>query len=165
MIALSLNERLKETNPRLSRLDDLAPGECNSALDRVGAALVLGRLDSILVPDGGVDLARSDDSLDLADILDGWSGAGRTRLISRAAFDPARAGTVRLHNDNEGSASHRHVNATQVPAPISKCGACHECGNPLFRNVLHRKTLRSVPPTYHSTTELRHAGPTSQHRS
>lgn len=102
MIALSLNERLKEMNPSLSRVDDLAPGECNSALNRVGAALVLGRLDSILVPDGGVDLARSDDSLDLADILDGWSGAGRTRLISRAAFDPARAGTVRLHNDNEG---------------------------------------------------------------
>ncbi len=102
MLALSVNERLKEPNPSMARIDELAIDDSNAALDRIGAALVLQRVDSILVPDADMDGAATRDALDLADVLPEWSAARRAKLIGRAAFPPSRGGFVRLHNDNEG---------------------------------------------------------------
>lgn len=102
MLGLSLAERCKEPNRSLADLDTLTPASTRLALERVGAALVLQRLDSIAVPDEGIDLARRTDALNLDEALPDWQGADRTKLINRPVFDPADAGFVRLHNDNQG---------------------------------------------------------------
>ena len=102
MLELSLRERLRETDPQRDRKDPLDAERAMTALERIGAALVLQGLQDIAVPDSGLDLSESRPALDLAEILPDWSGEHRARLISRAVFDPASAGQARLHNDNEG---------------------------------------------------------------
>jgi len=102
MLGLSLAERCQETNTSLSDLDTLSLVTSRMALERIGAALVLERLDSIAVPDEGIDLARRTDALNLDEALPDWQGADRAKLINRPFFDPADAGFVRLHNDNQG---------------------------------------------------------------
>lgn len=102
MLGLSLAERCQEPNRSLADLDTLTPAANRMALERIGAALVLQQLDSIAVPDEGIDLARRTDALNLAEALPDWHGADRTKLINRPVFDPADAGFVRLHNDNQG---------------------------------------------------------------
>ena len=102
MLGLSLAERCQEPNRSLADLDTLTPAANRMALERIGGALVLQQLDSIAVPDGGIDLARRTDALNLDEVLPDWHGADRTKLINRPVFDPADAGFVRLHNDNQG---------------------------------------------------------------
>lgn len=102
MLSLNLTERLKETNASRSRVDELPREEAMKALRRIGAALVLQRVDSIMVPDETVNAAEVADALSLEEALPDMSGARRSLLITRPVFDPANAGFVRLHNDNEG---------------------------------------------------------------
>ena len=102
MLGLSLAERCQEPNRSLADLDTLTPAANRMALERIGAALVLQQLDSIAVPDEGIDLGRRTDALNLDEALPDWQGTDRTKLINRPVFDPADAGFVRLHNDNQG---------------------------------------------------------------
>jgi len=103
MLELSLRQRLAEPDPQRARTDPIDTDRAMIALERIGSALVLQRLRDIVVPDTGIDLSGDRDALDLAEILPDWSGEHRARLITRAVFDPARAGFARLHNDNQGS--------------------------------------------------------------
>jgi hypothetical protein len=102
MLALSLAERLKETNPARRRKDSLDQVRAMEALERIGAALVLQRLDAIAIPDPTVDLSAAHPALQLDDILADWGPEQRGQLITRPVFDPATGGYVRLHNDNNG---------------------------------------------------------------
>jgi len=103
MLERSLGQRLLETNGSLLRDDGLSLDVCSRALDRIGAAMVLRRVDSIAVPDSEADLDPSTDALDLADLLPDLGAADRVKLIGRAAFAPSRLGFVRLDNDNQGA--------------------------------------------------------------
>ena len=103
MLDLSLRQRLTEPDPERMRTDPIDTERAIGALERIGAALVLQGLRDIIVPDGALDLADTRPALHLGKILPDWSGDHRTRLISRAVFDPASAGLARLHNDNDGS--------------------------------------------------------------
>jgi len=103
MLGMSLDERLTEANPDRARTDRLTKEKLRSALNRIGAALVLQRLDSIIVPDDDVDLNNSACALDLREILPDWQPAELAQLITRSVFDPAQAGFVRLHSDNQGA--------------------------------------------------------------
>jgi hypothetical protein len=101
MVERSITERLKESNPDRSREDTLDITGARHAVERVGAAMVFGRQDTITIPDA--ELAFSPDSpLDLADVLPDWSPENRSLLLSRPIFDPATLGRVRFHNDNDG---------------------------------------------------------------
>jgi hypothetical protein len=102
MLDLSLRQRLLEPDPQRARTDPIDADRAMAALERIGAALVLQRLQDVTVPDSGLDLAAGRPALNLAEILPDWSGEHQTRLINRAAFDPASAGFARLHNDNQG---------------------------------------------------------------
>lgn len=102
MLLLSIKERLKESDLQRERKNPLDSNSCLEALERIGAALVLQNLVDIAVPDSSLDFTVRERALDLTDILPDWSGEDRTRLISRAVFDPASAGFARLHNDNQG---------------------------------------------------------------
>src|SRR6185312_12653828 len=66
MLEQSLVERLKETNSTRVRTDALDGERAMQALERIGATLVLGRLDTILVPDATLDLKDGVPALDLA---------------------------------------------------------------------------------------------------
>lgn len=102
MVEASLRERLKETDPDRSRRDSLDAERAKRGLERIGAAMVLGRHSTIAIPDGEV---RIDDDRVVARIdgvLPDWSSADRQQLLARPAFDPATYGRARLHNDNEG---------------------------------------------------------------
>jgi hypothetical protein len=103
MIETSLQQRLRETNPQHAHDDSVDPVRAMQALERIGAAMVFGRLDKIAVEDSGLSLSATPDALRLEEILPDWAPAPRRQLLTRAIFDPATYGCVRLHNDNEGT--------------------------------------------------------------
>ena len=81
MLELSLRQRLDEPDLQRARTDPIDADRAMSALERIGAALVFGRLQDIAVPDSDVDLIGRRRALDLAEILPDWSGEHRNRLI------------------------------------------------------------------------------------
>ena len=102
MIEASLRERLQETDPDRRRRDSLDAERAKQGLERIGAAMVLGRHSTIAIPDKDIPV---DDDRVLAKIdgvLPDWSNEDRLQLLTRPAFDPATFGRARLHNDNEG---------------------------------------------------------------
>lgn len=103
MLELSLVERLKETNTARVRGDALSVEHAMTALERIGASLVLQRLDTLVVPDATLDLRDDIPALSLTEVLPDWSSAARTGLLMRPVFDPATPGFVRIHNDNDGA--------------------------------------------------------------
>lgn len=102
MLDVSITERLKETNLSRSRTDALDATRARTAVERIGAALVLQKLDTIVVPDTEGEARRDVAFLDLKDIAPDLTPSEQTSLINRAIFDPATPGFVRLHNDNQG---------------------------------------------------------------
>lgn len=60
MLEASLIERLKETNPGLARKDPLSDDEALRAMERVGAAMVFGRVDRIVIPEPEVTASEGD---------------------------------------------------------------------------------------------------------
>lgn len=103
MIEASLQERLRETNPQHAHDDSVDPVRGMQALERIGAAMVFGRVDKIAVEDSGVSLSVTSDALRLDEVLPDWAPAAGRQLLTRAVFDPGTYGCVRLHNDNEGT--------------------------------------------------------------
>jgi len=101
MVERSTTERLKETNTDRARGDTLDSAAARHAVERVGAAMVFGRRETIAIPDAEVTLT-SDSALQLCEILPDWSPGNRSLLLSRPIFDPATLGRARFHNDNEG---------------------------------------------------------------
>lgn len=102
MIEVSLSERLQEVNPLHAQNDPISLEAAFQALERIGAAMVFGRVDKIAIPDLSMSAATRPQGLVLREVLPDWSDEHRRRLLSRAAFDPATFGAVRLHNDNAG---------------------------------------------------------------
>ena len=102
MLESSLAERVRETNLDRARVDSLDATRALHALERTGAALVLGHKHTIAIPDS--DLLRTEEErpLDLTQVLPDWPEQDRLRLLARPVFDPATYGRARLHNDNEG---------------------------------------------------------------
>lgn len=103
MIEASLTERLRETNLTRRPKDAIATDAAMRAAERIGAAMVFGRSDKLLIPDSEVRAPTATGELDIAHILLDWSEDHRNRLLTRAIFDPATFGRIRLHNDNEGN--------------------------------------------------------------
>ena len=101
MVSLGVERRLVEARPERARLGALAFERANSGVQRVGAALAFGRLDSVAVPDGGMGAGRPGSALGLADAFPDWEATDVARLIALPIFDPAEAGCAKLHNDNE----------------------------------------------------------------
>jgi hypothetical protein len=102
MLDICIFARLQESNLDRGRQDGLDVVRASQAVERIGAALVFGRKETIAVPDSDVDLAPQASSLDIADILPDWSLHDRVALLARAVFDPATLGRARIHNDNQG---------------------------------------------------------------
>ena len=102
MLEASVRVRLQEPNRERARRDQLDATLVQHAAERIGAALVLGRKNTIAIPDDEIVLIGQDPPLDLAQVLPDWSTEDRTLLLARPIFDPATFGRVRLHNDNEG---------------------------------------------------------------
>lgn len=99
MLEASLIERLREPNPLHAQNDPIDFEHASRALERIGAALVFGRADKLSIPDPEIMATPSID-FDLAQVLPDWSAEHRRRLLTRAVFDPATFGRVRLHNDS-----------------------------------------------------------------
>jgi hypothetical protein len=102
MLDICVSERLQESNVDRARQDGLDVVRATHAVERIGAALVFGRKETVAVPDSDVDLAPEGTSLDIGDILPDWSPHDRGALLGRTVFDPATLGRARLHNDNQG---------------------------------------------------------------
>jgi hypothetical protein len=103
MLDVSITERLKETNLSRARTDELEAAKARMAIERIGSALVLQKLDTIVVPDTDGEARKDVAFLDLRDIAPDLTPGEQTALINRAIFDPATPGFVRLHNDNQGA--------------------------------------------------------------
>jgi hypothetical protein len=101
VLAISINERLRETNPFHAQSDPIAEDRALLALERIGAAFVFGRRDKLSIPDSEISFVPSGD-FDLAHVLPDWSAEHLRRLLMRPVFDPGTFGRVRLHNDNLG---------------------------------------------------------------
>lgn len=102
MVERSIAERLKESNLDRTQAADLSAIAALKAAERIGAAMVFGRITTIAIPDRDATLSN-EVSLRLEDILPDWSGDDRNRLLTRPVFDPATLGRVRFHNDNDGT--------------------------------------------------------------
>jgi len=102
MIEASLRERLRETDPDRSRRDSLDAERAKQGLERIGAAMVLGRHTTVAIPDAEVRVEDDRAVVTIDGVLPDWSSADRQQLLARPAFDPASFGRARLHNDNEG---------------------------------------------------------------
>ena len=102
MIEASLHERLRETDPDRSRRDSLDVERAKQGLERIGAAMVLGRHTTVAIPDAEVRVEDDRAVVTIDGVLPDWSSADRQQLLARPAFDPATFGRARLHNDNEG---------------------------------------------------------------
>jgi hypothetical protein len=103
MLDVSIAQRLKETNLSRARRDPLDAAKARTAVERMGAALVLQKLDTIVVPDTDGEILEDVAFLDLKDITPDLTPEEQTALINRAIFDPATPGFVRVHNDNQGA--------------------------------------------------------------
>jgi hypothetical protein len=101
MLKTCISERLQESNIERARQDGLDLVRAAQAVERIGAALVFGRQETISVPDGDIDLGPQTSSLDITDILPDWT-PHRIALLGRAVFDPTTLGRARIHNDNQG---------------------------------------------------------------
>jgi hypothetical protein len=73
MLESSLIERLREPDPDRARHDTLDSARALAALERVGAALVLGRVQTIAIPDAEMTLAGETRPISLDDVLPEWS--------------------------------------------------------------------------------------------
>lgn len=103
MLQASLEARSDEPDDARARLNPLDRVRVEQALERIGAALVLGRRDTIAIPDGEANFdVGSNPPLNLYDVLPDWGPQDIARLLARPVFDPATFGRARLHNDNEG---------------------------------------------------------------
>lgn len=103
MLQHSLAARVSEPDPDRARRSAVDESRAQRDLQRVGAALVLGRKATIGIPDAELVFANDEQSLDLRQALSDWSPEDRTDLLSQPVFDPATFGRARLHNDNEGA--------------------------------------------------------------
>lgn len=101
MLKASLNERLTETDPARARSARLDLDRAMRALERVGAALVLGRKRDVEIDDSGSGGIPSD-GLRLGEALSDVAPALQKELLNAAIFIPASAGLARLQNDNDG---------------------------------------------------------------
>ncbi|MHA4868874.1 NACHT domain-containing protein [Duganella sp. PWIR1] len=104
MLELNISERLTEPDPDRAKSIRLDQAQGMAALERVGAALVLGKLRDIEIPDTG-NRADPQPALRLLDALPDMSQSLQSNLINSAVFVPSGVGMVRLHNDNEGAVS------------------------------------------------------------
>jgi hypothetical protein len=101
VLATSINERLRETNPFHAQSDPITEDRALLAVERIGAAFVFGRREKLTIADSELSFERSSD-WHPAHVLPDWSADHRGRLIMRPVFDPGTFGRVRLHNDNLG---------------------------------------------------------------
>ena len=102
MLEASILERLREPDTDRARTDSLDVERSLLALERIGAALVLGHVDSVRIPDASIDLTAHAPALTLPEVLPDWQSVELQLLIARPIFDAATAGYVKLHNDNQG---------------------------------------------------------------
>lgn len=102
MIEASLRERLRETDPDRGRRDSLDAERAMQGLERIGAAMVLGRHSTVAIPDAEVRIEDDRAVASIDGVLPDWSSADRQQLLARPALDPATFGRARLHNDNDG---------------------------------------------------------------
>jgi hypothetical protein len=103
MLEICIGERLQEPNLDRAHRDSLDEQRAYHAMERIGAAMVLTRRETISVPDAEIDLTKDSSLIDLGQVLPDWSVQDRGRLLTRAVFDPATLGRARIHNDNQGS--------------------------------------------------------------
>jgi hypothetical protein len=83
MLEKGLAERLREPNPDRARHDSLDAERAFQGLERIGAALVLGRTRTIAIPGATLSLTDATAPLDLADVLSDWSAENRALLLTR----------------------------------------------------------------------------------
>jgi hypothetical protein len=102
MLNICIAERLQESNLDRARLDGLDAARAYRAIERIAAAMVFSRKDTVAVPDAEISLSDTTSVLDVADVLPDWSPQDRGCLLTRAVFDPATFGRARIHNDNQG---------------------------------------------------------------
>ena len=102
MLDICIAERLQESNSNRARLDRLDAAHAYRAIERIAAAMVFSKRETVEVPDDEISLSGTTSVLDLADVLPDWSPQDRGHLLARAVFDPATFGRARIHNDNQG---------------------------------------------------------------
>lgn len=104
MLDLNLSERITEPDPDRAKSIQLDQAVGMRALERIGAALVLGKLRDIEIPDSG-NRAEPQPALRLREALPDVSQSRQSNLMNSAVFVPSGVGLVRLHNDNDGVVS------------------------------------------------------------
>lgn len=104
MLELSLVKLATEVRSSAPVHASLSASEALMALDRVGAALVLQKLELVLIPDEGVVVQpHCRDGIVLSHLLGNLSAKQIAELLGRPVFIPVMDGIVRLAQDNKGA--------------------------------------------------------------
>lgn len=104
MLQLSLRKLVTEVRPTSPAYAPLSADRCERALERIGAGLVLQKLDHVIVPDSGSAIApHGHPGLLLNSLLSDLTAPEVAELLGRPVFIPVTAGMVRLAQDNNGA--------------------------------------------------------------
>jgi hypothetical protein len=101
MLETNLVERLTEANLERARNAHLDLDGAMRSLERVGAALVLGRIQDVKIDDDG-SRGIPCEGLRLGEVLSDVAPVLQKELLGAAIFIPAAPGLARLQNDNNG---------------------------------------------------------------
>ena len=93
----NVKARLKDDSNRQDR-GVLADDKARLGAERLALALALTRTRTIRSSDQTLDTTRTDNVLEAAEILPGWTEEERQTLLRRGFFDPATYGRIRFHH-------------------------------------------------------------------
>jgi hypothetical protein len=90
--------KLAERDPFRPDNDALSPQEAREGVERLAAALTLGKSFTLHAPGYNGDPSLAAGAIDPAAILDDWPDAKRNALLRRGVFAPATHGRIRFHH-------------------------------------------------------------------
>jgi hypothetical protein len=97
LVESDVQNKLQEENVSRNTRDELSPAEAREGAETLAAALVLCGKSAILLPGSG-DPHADASALDARGVLPRWKAPPRVALLTRAIFDEATYGRVRIHH-------------------------------------------------------------------
>lgn len=98
MIEHAINRKLNEQDPHRPDNDVLTPTKARQGVERIAAALTLGKSSTMRAPGHDPDPSLASGALDSSLVLPEWSGRETAALLRRGIFAPSTYGRIRFHH-------------------------------------------------------------------
>jgi hypothetical protein len=98
MIEHGISRKVDERGPHRPDNDVLTPTKARQGVERIAAALTLGKSFTLRAPGHDPDPSLASGALDSSLVLPEWSGAENTALLRCGIFAPSTYGRIRFHH-------------------------------------------------------------------